>query len=152
MWRFCPHCALPFNEVASGQIRNMQAEFHMDETVRRFYTDLGPEMTANIRVAKAGGCQQCTTSAISATGHAGRRVVAETIVPDRHILRAVTHGDIEKAQDLWLRQTDAVTMLEHGLQRVLTGEVDPRDLTYVGDVTRDIRKERISTVLDLLAG
>lgn len=147
----CPHCALPFNEVVSGQIRNMQAEFRMDEAVSRFYADLGPAATANIRVAKAGGCPQCATGMMLATGHSGRRVVAETIVPDRHILRAVTHGDVEKAQDLWLRQPDAVTMLEHGLQRVLTGEVDPRDLTYVGDVTRDIRKERIELVLDLLA-
>jgi len=146
----CPKCSLPFDDVVSGQVTGLKAEILIDPSLSEFYCGLSPSLRERMRVARPGGCPHCSPHTSNGTGHVGRRVVAETIVPDRAILRSVTSGDIEKAQELCLKQHGAVTMLEHGVQQVLNGTVDPRDLTYVGDVTRDIDVNRIEHVLELL--
>jgi hypothetical protein len=75
--------------------------------------------------------------------------VAETILPTKPVLQKIIDGDIAGARDLWLEEPKAATMLEHGLVRVLRGEVSPLDLTYVGDVAFEIAADRIPKIMTM---
>lgn len=146
----CQHCSLPFNDVLSGKLVGI-AGGKLDGWVRDFYGDLGADVTINMRLANPEGCSHCRDENGRSSGHVGRRVVAETIVPDRQVLNKVLEGHVDAARSLWLEKKGAATMLEHGFARVLRGEVSPLDLTYVGDVSTDLDTSRLAKIFEVFA-
>ena len=67
------------------------------------------------------GCEQC-----GGHGTAGRTVVAEIIIPDDRFFRLVRQGEKTEALAYWMDQLGGRTMLEHAIDKVAAGELDPR--------------------------
>lgn len=66
------------------------------------------------------GCNAC-----GYTGVSGQTVVAEVIEIDDNILRLFRKGKTEEAEKYWLTELKGRTYLEHALDRIKAGEIDP---------------------------
>ncbi len=75
---------------------------------------------ANVCIA-GPGCDQCRHQ-----GTVGRTVVAEVILPDAQLFEYVRAGEKRKAVQYWLRELGGKTILEHAIDKVAAGSVDPR--------------------------
>lgn len=74
------------------------------------------------RVCVTGpGCDACAHQ-----GTTGRTVVAEIIVPDEEFFRYVKLGEKQQAIHYWIRELGGKTMLDHALDKVAAGLIDPR--------------------------
>ncbi|WP_231502455.1 GspE/PulE family protein [Herbaspirillum sp. RV1423] len=67
------------------------------------------------------GCPTC-----SHHGTIGRTVVAEIIIPDDQFFRYVRLGEKTQAINYWLRELGGRTMLDHAIEKVAAGLIDPR--------------------------
>ncbi|WP_050409804.1 GspE/PulE family protein [Massilia sp. NR 4-1] len=105
----CPHCKVPLAEASAplppavmGRLREVVADLR-----RVFVTGLG--------------CEDC-----NGHGTIGRTVVAEVIMPDEQFFSYIRRGEKSAAQNYWLRNLGGRTMLEHAIEKVSAGLVDPR--------------------------
>ena len=76
-----------------------------------------------IRMHNPKGCETCGAG----NGYAGRTVVAEIILPDEKFMEYVRQNDKAAAQRHWLSHLNGRSMVEHMIDRVKKGEVDPYD-------------------------
>ncbi|WP_053196955.1 GspE/PulE family protein [Herbaspirillum hiltneri] len=67
------------------------------------------------------GCPTCGHH-----GTIGRTVVAEIIIPDDEFFRYVRLGEKTLATNYWLRELGGRTMLDHAIEKVAAGLIDPR--------------------------
>lgn len=58
----------------------------------------------------------------------GRTVVAEVILPDQEFLDLMRNDSKAQAIKHWQTNLEGMTMIEHGLLRIMRGEVDPREI------------------------
>lgn len=107
----CPSCKKPAHEheslLSSGLLRRLKniagANFH--------------------QVCIAGtGCEHCDLR-----GAIGRTVVAEVIHPDARICDFIRAGEKTRAIHYWRTQLGGRTLVEHAIEKVLAGLVDPRE-------------------------
>lgn len=92
---------------------------------------LAPPQLARVRQAVSSsldgvcvtgaGCEAC-----AGQGTVGRTVVAEIIVPDDRFFRLVRQGEKTAALAYWTNELGGRTMLEHAIDKVAAGELDPR--------------------------
>ncbi|MGH8808979.1 MAG: secretion system protein E, partial [Noviherbaspirillum sp.] len=66
-------------------------------------------------------CSQCRNQ-----GTTGRTVVAEIVLPDEQFFKYVRAGEKGEAAQYWLHELGGRTMLEHVIEKVEEGIVDPR--------------------------
>jgi general secretion pathway protein E len=66
------------------------------------------------------GCQECRHQ-----GTIGRTVVAEVIIPDARFYEYIRAGEKVKAIDYWLKELGGRSLLEHAIEKVANGIVDP---------------------------
>lgn len=66
------------------------------------------------------GCEAC-----QGHGTVGRTVVAEIIIPDDRFFRLVRQGEKTEALAYWVNELGGRTMLEHAIDKVADGEIDP---------------------------
>jgi len=106
----CPHCKIPLAEhqqelspAALGRVR--QAVSHNLEDV----------------YITGAGCEKC-----SHHGTVGRTVIAEIIIPDDQFFRYVRLGEKTKALAYWLQELGGKTILDHAIEKVAAGLIDPR--------------------------
>lgn len=67
------------------------------------------------------GCEHCKQM-----GTTGRSVVAEVIIPDAQFFEYVRAGEKGKATQYWLEDMKGKTILEHAVEKVAAGTIDPR--------------------------
>lgn len=106
----CQHCKKP-----------LAAQRHLLDPalLARLHAALGPSLDG---VCVAGdGCQHC---AGRATG--GRSVLAEVIRPDARFCELLRAGDKSGALAYWRTELDGRTLVEHAIDKVAAGLVDPR--------------------------
>jgi general secretion pathway protein E len=73
------------------------------------------------RACTAGpGCLPC-----GGRGTMGRTVLAEVITPDERFFALVRSGDKAAALRYWLADMGGITMVEHAIEKVRDGLVDP---------------------------
>jgi type II secretory ATPase GspE/PulE/Tfp pilus assembly ATPase PilB-like protein len=77
----------------------------------------------NVFVANPSGCSHCYR------GRAGRTICAEVIETDGHLMALLQDNRMEEAEQYWLSPggLNGVTMLWHGMEKVLHGNVSPDD-------------------------
>ena len=106
----CPHCKLRF--VTQAQ----ELDAALVARVKR---------VAGARIGEvcvAGpGCEHCRSH-----GTIGRSVVAEVIRTDARFFALLREGDKAGAIAYWLRHLDGQTVVDHAVEKVLDGLVDPR--------------------------
>lgn len=66
------------------------------------------------------GCPEC-----DGQGTVGRTVVAEIIVPDDRFFRLVRQGEKSEALAYWIDELGGRTMLDHAIEKIAAGEIDP---------------------------
>lgn len=67
------------------------------------------------------GCDQCRHQ-----GTTGRTVVAEVIAPDIQFYEYIRAGEKVKATEYWLKELGGRTILDHAIDKVAAGLIDPR--------------------------
>lgn len=80
-----------------------------------------------LRRHNPNGCPACGQG----NGYAGRTIVSEIILPDTDFMEYVRKDDKREAEHYWLTQLNGRNMIEHMMDRVKRGEVDPLDAERV---------------------
>ncbi len=91
---------------------------------------LGPKYADVNQIYKAKGCKKCYES-----GYKGRTVVAEIIAFDRELDDMVASGKSRKEMHEYIMKNGFVSMQEDGLQKVVKGITDLKELMRVVDLT-----------------
>jgi type II secretory ATPase GspE/PulE/Tfp pilus assembly ATPase PilB-like protein len=109
----CPDCCAPIkeSELGFGMLARLEAAEIPIQNLRRH----NPQ-----------GCATC-----GGEGYVGRTVVAEIIIPDTQFMDYVLHNQKTEAERYWLTQLGGRSMVEHMIDRVMAGEVDPMDAERV---------------------
>lgn len=104
---------------------------HCKEPLAQHLDKLPAGVVSRIRVALKGdignvcvagqGCQHCNH-----VGTVGRTVVAEVIIPDDEFFRFVRMGEKTKAVEYWIQNMQGKTILDHTIEKIAAGMVDPR--------------------------
>lgn len=117
----CNHCSIPVVQAyQDGQVPPAL----YDRLIRA--VDL--ERT-NVKVRSAIGCEKCGNRGI-----VGRTVCAEVLVPDAAFLSLMQSGRHQEAREYWMSNPDmniggmGVNTLAHALSKMMTGQIDPRDI------------------------
>ncbi len=110
----CPNCSLTTKEsdLSYGLLARLESAEIPIEKIRR---------------RNPKGCEQCGFG----SGYSGRTVVAEIIMPDATFMEYVTDNRKNEAEKHWLTQLGGRSMIEHTVDRILAGEVDPGDAERV---------------------
>jgi general secretion pathway protein E len=103
----CPSCKKPLMEHLN--------DFKPDD-VRRIMSAIDIK---NAHVL-GDGCEQCNGS-----GTIGRTVISESIVTDNTLMKFIRSGDKIGAHDYVRREQGVKTMLEHAIQKINEGIIDP---------------------------
>lgn len=106
----CPHCKKPLAKHSHEL---------PDAVLSRLRIALG-DGSDNVHIA-GPGCEHCQHQ-----GTTGRTVLAEVIVPDAQFFEYVRAGQKTKATHYWLQQLGGRTILDHAIEKVAAGIVDPR--------------------------
>ena len=125
----CANCKVPFlkSNLASNRAMRARLEYVTTE-----------ETLQHVHV-RGEGCDACKRQGIS-----GRTIIAETLIPDRHLLRLLSCDDIIGAESYWRTEMptpfrpltrptgDAIrrpaTALQHALNKMTEGIVSPEDI------------------------
>ena len=103
----CPHCSQKLVDVEKN---------YSESDINRFMRVLKYQ---DVRV-QGNGCDQCDH-----TGTLGRTVVAETIVTDNTLMKHIREGDRMGSLKYVFSDLGHMTMLEHAIEKVNQGLVDP---------------------------
>jgi type II secretory ATPase GspE/PulE/Tfp pilus assembly ATPase PilB-like protein len=125
--RLCDDCKVPILEVEKRGLKDVPED--LVESVRRC---VGEERLASVCLANPAskGCK-CRA------GYTGRTVVAETLMPDRHFMELVRSDRKFDALKYWFESLEGSTLHEHGIQKMVLGQCDPRDVaTTAGPLSR----------------
>lgn len=119
----CKKCALTTREedLSFGMLARLESAQIPVERVRRHNTK---------------GCSACGLG----NGYRGRTVVAEVIMPDNQFMEFVLHNKKQEAEKYWLTHLGGRSMVEHMVDRMIAGEVDPFDAErVVGPIALPVR-------------
>jgi general secretion pathway protein E len=104
---------------------------HCKEPLAQHQDALPAGLMPRVRVALGGdisnacvvgkGCRHCNHA-----GTVGRTVVAEVIIPDDEFFRYIRMGEKTKAIAYWIGHMNGKTILDHAIDKVAAGLVDPR--------------------------
>ena len=103
----CPHCKKPLTD-------------HTDRFDSRDLRRIMSVMPLEGVFIQGEGCEHCRGS-----GVAGRTVVAETIITDNQLMTFVKAGDRIAALEYVRREQSSMSMLDHAIQKIRAGLVDP---------------------------
>lgn len=132
----CPHC-----KVTHAQARDLGMG---DEELDAALVEIAGRNLGDIFFASLKGCAQCRG------GYVGRTVVSECILPDQEFMNRIRQGDKGGAVQYWLDHLDGLTMLEHAVQKMLSGQIDPRDVEDRVGVLTDFDLNRRPRVLEMM--
>lgn len=111
--KLCKSCCLPVEEK--------ELSYHL---LARFEAAQIP--TERLRKRNPLGCPKCGN-----TGYSSRTVVSEVIIPDNTFMDMVKHDRKMDAEQYWLTSLNGRNMMEHMVDRLRAGEVDPGDAERV---------------------
>jgi general secretion pathway protein E len=106
----CPHC----------KKRLVHHQHEVSDALLARVKQAIPRDFANVCVV-GPGCEECRYQ-----GTTGRSVVAEVIIPDAQFFEYVRAGEKVRAAQYWLEDMDGKTILEHAVEKVASGLIDPR--------------------------
>lgn len=106
----CPHCSqrVEEHEISHGMLARLEKLDIPIEKLRRHNVE---------------GCDVCGKG----NGYKGRSVIAEIIIPDAKFMDYIKKDDKVGAEKYWLTHLNGRNLMEHMIDRVKAGEVDPTD-------------------------
>ena len=103
----CPHCKVALTEVMNR---------YSSGDISRILSVLDVEHVYVI----GEGCEHCRH-----TGTMGRTVVAETVITDPTLMTYIRKNDRIKAMRYWKKDQQGKTMLDHAIEKIRAGVIDP---------------------------
>lgn len=91
---------------------------------------LGERFASVTKLYKAVGCEKC-----SGTGYRGRMAVSEILPFDRELDEMVVQGKTRKDMHKYALEQGFIPMVEDGLEKVVQGSIDLKELIRVVDLT-----------------
>jgi len=132
--RLCDACKIPLEKaVRSGVVTEEMADLVISAL---------PEHHKGVHVANPNGCTAC-----GGRGNKGRTVVAETILPDTKYMDFIAREKKFDAIEYWRDKLFGMTMLEHAAIKMVTGQVDPREVASKVAPLDGLTAERMQKVL-----
>ncbi len=106
----CPHCSkrIEEHELGFGLLGRLE---HVNVPIEK------------LRKHNPEGCEKCGVG----NGYKGRSVIAEIIIPDAKFMEFIRNDDKVGAEKYWLTNLNGRSLIEHMIDRVRAGEVDPVD-------------------------
>lgn len=105
--KLCPHCRRPLGD-------------HLHDFEPRTQERFMRVLNVASAFVQGDGCSHCNNS-----GTTGRTVVAETIVTDERLMTYLRNQDRMGALDYIRKELGVTSMLDHAIQKINDGEVDP---------------------------
>lgn len=127
----CPHCSQPMHELEPTDHRVVKSLNWLNELQLLDYAK-------HIRFARKGGCEHCD---YSPDGRKGRTAIAEVLTPNNTIRKLWGAGKDIEAKKYWL-ETDGMTKLEHAIEKMCQGIIDPFVVVESVRIPSDSAKER----------
>jgi len=129
----CPYCSLDFDKYSELETDRKQIlEKAINKVAQNYH--LTDEDLKKIKFRNPRGCEHCSNLGIS-----GRSVIAEVVSPSHDIIEFLAKREPDKARRYWRENHVSTTIEEHGLQKMLKGEVCPWSLyTSVGPFHIDL--------------
>jgi len=114
---------------------------HQD-AIKQLETVFAGQDSSGIRV-RGDGCDNCQGDLTPEEraknpnkGIIGRTVVSESISPDYEMLEMYRREGPARAMHIWAQKEDSRTYIEHALEKIRDGVIDPESaITVVGDLT-----------------
>ena len=114
----CGYCSYTLDEAM--KLKEFQS-FEFNEMVERLrQIPNGNEGTQHVRIRRKGGCDKCNGGVV------GRSVVAETIDVTDDLIEFFAKGQYNEARKYY-RDNGGQFVVDHAIEKVLEGLVDPRD-------------------------
>jgi len=130
--KLCPECSVSLNDFHS---KEELREWGLTRVVSRLsqLMDLRSR-DIDIRFASRKGCAYCDYK-----GEKGRTVLSETVAPDAEMLRLIRESStLSDAQQYWVETQGGKTILQHALEKIRSGIVDPVTVeNALGPLTSD---------------
>jgi type II secretory ATPase GspE/PulE/Tfp pilus assembly ATPase PilB-like protein len=121
----CPHCKKPLSEH----------EHELPEAVLARVKHVTGNDISGVCIV-GDGCEHCRQQ-----GTVGRSVIAEVILPDEMFFKYVRAGEKTLAIEHWLTSLGGMTILDHAIDKVKNGVLDPRMAEkMVGHLTLGLTK------------
>lgn len=116
----CTKCSLPYEVFMKNMAKDVDAQEIGARLALLIKTEAFKDKTLDmVRFVNDEGCADCRK------GVSGRTVVAEMLEPTLEILTALRDLDFEAANRIW-RSQGGRSVLEHGIDKIFQGLVDPR--------------------------
>lgn len=110
----CPDCRV------EAEVARKKGFFPSDLSRRLEECDVDP---GQVFFQRTGGCGRCDQQGI-----VGRTVVAEILLPDQEVLDRIAGGRMTDAWRYFRETLAGRTMMDHAIEKIRTGLVDPRDV------------------------
>ncbi len=132
----CPDCRIPFADVMKT----------IEAADPRLVHRVVKATNLNGVFVRGRGCRNC-----GGRGILGRTVVAEMVIPDHAFLQFIREGKKLEAVDYWKREQHGQTMLQHCIDKINQGVVDPMDAEeQVGPLTMgSVMRDRSMTAEEI---
>ena len=116
----CPHCKIPLTTLlnAKGEDAKHKADVLPKHTESRL-TRVMKHGLDSVYI-RGRGCEKCDN-----LGIASQTVASEIIVTDEVFLRHVRQGNSDKAYDYWLKSQENQTYIQHAIEGISEGRLDP---------------------------
>ena len=124
----CPRCAITWKQAEDSD-RYLPA--FLNQVLKMFE---GHEQDLYTRVRVRKGADWCGENGCRA-GYLGRTVIAEVLVPDEQFMQVYAKNGPSDAERDWIERMGGTTLLEHGLIKLLAGQIDPFDLDRVAGLS-----------------
>ena len=147
--RLCPYCSTSLNDLSKEELREQgmaRVVSRLSQLVNLRSRDI------DIRFSSRKGCPACDFK-----GEKGRTVLSETVAPDSEMLRLIRESStLADAQSYWINTQEGKTILQHALEKIESGEVDPMTVeNTLGPLTSDrmwqdgkLEKDEIQDLFD----
>lgn len=112
----CPDCKKPLVPMLG---KAEEAEYIEAAVRKRLFSVVKKELDA-VHVRNPEGCDHC-----NGLGIVGQTVAAEVIVTDQIMLEHLRQGNYSKAQDYWTKEYEGRTYVDHAVQLIAEGKIDP---------------------------
>lgn len=134
----CPACKISWEEADRAGI--------LRPDLAKRLADISGNLPKTLFFHHAGGCEIC-----DGQGIVGRTIVAEILIPDQEILDLISAGRMTDAWRHFREKLEGKTMMDHALDKIRSGLVDPRDVeAKLGWIHKGLLDHR--TVRDIVGG
>ena len=125
--RVCPSCSMHWHDERVDRERLREVPGFLARLEQLLSGRYARALNEWVRVRDAQGCHATRCR----RGYVGRTLIAEVVPVDGEFLDVYRDRGASAAEMFWMSRREGMRMSEHGMMKVLAGQIDPLDLFYV---------------------